>query len=150
TARPSVPAAGAWTSSDTYVTPAITVGPDHGGNYRVRVSAAQDVQGRTMNAVELYPCVIDVTVPALPTPTKGSTTPTSATVTWSDYPAPTDLASFRVYRSAESFTSVAGLSPITSLTAGARAYTFDGLTVDTDYHVAIVPVDTVGDRKSVV
>src|SRR5690606_2287504 len=59
TARPSVPAAGAWTSSDTYVTPAITVGPDHGGNYRVRVSAAQDVQGRTMNAVELYPFVVD-------------------------------------------------------------------------------------------
>lgn len=147
-ARPSVPAGGAWTNSETYVTPAITVGPTHGGNYRVRVSGAKDLAGRTMSTTELYPFVIDVTAPALPTLTKGATTTTSVAVTWSDYVAPSDLASFRVYRSNTSFNSVAGLSPVTSVVSSARAYTFTGLSVDTDHHVAIVPVDTVGNAPA--
>jgi hypothetical protein len=144
TTIPSVPVNGAWTSANTYVAPAVTIGTTHGGDYQVRISAARDTQNRVMDPIALYPFTVDVTAPTLPVLAKGVVTASSTAVEWAGYDAPADLASFRVYRSASSFTSLEGLSPIGSLPASARTYTFTGLTIDTDYHVAIVPVDTVG------
>lgn len=145
---PSVPANGNWTAPDTYVVPAITVGSNHGGDYRVRVSAAQDAQNRAMDPAEVFTFTIDVTAPAVPTLTAGPVTATSASVTWNGYSAPADLASFRVYRSTTSFSSLSGLSPIASVAASVRDYAFTGLTLDTDYYVAVVAVDTVGNAAT--
>lgn len=147
---PSVPANGNWTSTDTYVVPSITIGAGQGGDYRVRVSVAQDAQNRAMDPAEVYTFTIDVTAPTLPTLTAGPVTATSASVAWSSYSAPSDLASFRVYRSTSTFSSLAALLPIDSLPASARSYSFTSLALDTDYYVAVVPVDTVGNAATTV
>ena len=77
-----------------------------------------------------------------------SYTNTSATLSWNGYSAPADLSTFRIYREATTFASVAALTPISGTSAGARSFTLGGLTPDTDYHVAVVAVDTAGNQLS--
>ncbi len=141
---PVVSTAGAWTAADTFLVPPITIGGSHGGDFAVRVSGAQDTHGRTMDAKEVYTFTVDVTPPVAPILAAGPVTATTAAVEWSAYTPPSDLASFRVYRSASTFSSLDGLSPIASLGPTIRSYTFTGLELDTDYFVTVVPVDTVG------
>jgi hypothetical protein len=149
-AIPAVPAAGTWTAADTYQVPPLTIGATHGGTFAIRVSGAQDTQARAMDPKEVYTFNVDVAPPELPVLTAGAVTGASAGVEWSAYVPPSDLASFRVYRSSTTFTSLDGLSPLSSLGSAVRTYNFGNLELDTDYFVAVVPVDTVGNAATTV
>ena len=148
TSIPTVATTGTWTTSDTFAVAPITVTSAQGGDFTVRVSAARDTASRVMDAATVFSFSVDTTPPELPALTQGAVTETTAVVDWSGYAAPADLATFRVFRSTSTFSSLVGLTPVASLGAAARSFTVTGLTLDTDAFVAVVPVDTAGNAAT--
>ncbi|HWQ91206.1 MAG TPA: fibronectin type III domain-containing protein, partial [Clostridia bacterium] len=145
---------GAWSSTrvsnDTYSTLPIAFVPGMDGTQAVWVAMARDLNGSSLALTNVRTFVVDATAPLHPVLTLSASNSTSATVSWSGYNAPSDLASFRVYLITNSFTSVAALSPITALSAGARSYTYHNLAVDRAYYAAIASVDNAGNSTATV
>ena len=152
--QPFVPTSGVWfassVSNDTYRTPFITFSNGMDGPALVRVSGSRDPQGVQMAATNVAALVIDVTPPLNPTLTLTASNTSSATVSWSGYAAPPDLNGFRLYLRTNSFASVTGLAAVSSVGAGARSFTYYGLSLDQPYYGAVVAVDTAGNSSPTV
>ncbi|MEW5801617.1 MAG: Ig-like domain-containing protein [bacterium] len=90
--------------------------------------------------------ILNTIPPAKPAVTLSSLTCDSAVVGWANYPAPNDLAEFRIYRQTggEGFTSVDGLTPAAVAAKTARSYQLGSLALDTSYYIAVVAVDIAG------
>ena len=118
----SVPANGAWfataLSNDTYRTPFITFSSGMDGPAFVQVSGATDPSGGQMTATNVAALVIDVTPPPNPVISLVASNSSSALVSWSGYSPPSDLGSFRLYLNTNTFSSVAGMTPLTSVGSG--------------------------------
>ena len=153
-AQPAVSGAGYWLTTieanDTYRSPAYGFGTGLDGLTLVKVSRAQDAAGLVMSPANVLALTVDVTPPAQPSPVLVSSNSTSATYDWASYTGPADLGGFRVYRANTPFTSLAGLSPVTTLGRNARSHVFTGLTLDTAYHIAIVALDAAGNAPTAV
>src|SRR6185295_10889505 len=93
---------------------------------------------------------VDVTAPTAPTLSLISSNNSSATVSWSGYAAPADIGAFRLYLSPTNFTSVSGRVPVSGVAAGARQFTFGGLTLDQQYYAAVAAVDIAGNSSPTV
>lgn len=74
----------------------------------------------------------------------GSGKGTEATLTWPSYIEPADLGYYRVYYAAADFASVAGLTPVGTVTKGTRTFKVTGLTQGSRYFFAVVPVSASG------
>jgi hypothetical protein len=153
-AQASVPANGAWfatvLSNDTYRTPFITFSSGMDGPAFVQVSGATDPQGAQMTATNVAALVIDVTPPPNPVISLVASNSSSALVSWSGYSPPSDLGSFRLYLNTNNFSSVAGMTPLTSVGSGTRSYWFTGLALDRPYYAAVVAVDLAGNSSPLV
>ena len=141
---------GRWLDEQTWESGTVVFVSENSGSYRLKVSLATGTDGRTMDPAEVLAFSVDATPPDLPELTLLSTGDGTATVEWSGYPAPADLYTFRLYRSTSPFATVAPADAIAGIPAEARQYTFTGLDLDTDYHVAVVPVDTAGNAVDTV
>jgi subtilisin family serine protease len=66
-------------------------------------------------------------------------------LTWTGYVAPSDFASYKVYRSTSAFNTVATMTAIATITnAGTQTYLDSTTTDGTDYYYAVTAVDTAG------
>ncbi len=148
----TVPAGGTWSKTasgnDTFTLPPITFATGMDGDHAAWVSSARDLSGNELALTNVRTIAVDVTPPANPALTLSDSNSTSASVTWAAYAAPADLSGFRVYLGASDFSSVAGLTPLYSLGAGSRGYTYTGLTLDQPYHAAVVAVDQAGNSST--
>ncbi len=143
-----VPAGGNWSSgavsNDTFTLRPMTFGPGMDGTNSVFISQARDQGGVELARTNVRTVVVDVTPPAHPVISLTSSNNSSATVSWSGYSAPADLGSFRVYLGTNPFTSVQGMTPVSSLGSSARSHTYNGLGLDRPYYAAVTAVDLAG------
>lgn len=150
-AQAVVPPGGNWSTNaaanDTFATLPITFGAGMDGTNFVWISQAQDLGGSTLALTNPLSFVVDVTPPANPALTLTASNSSSATISWTGYAAPGDLSSFRVYLATNTFTSVTGLTAVTSLGAGVRSYSLGGLALDRNYYAAVVAVDAAGNNS---
>ncbi|MEI6568438.1 MAG: hypothetical protein WCR20_17295, partial [Verrucomicrobiota bacterium] len=111
-----IPAGGNWASvsvlNDTFRTRPIAFANGMDGTNEVFISLAQDLGGGLLARTNVARVVVDVTPPVHPVLTLVSSNNSSATLGWSAYGAPSDLASFRVYLSTNTFSSIAGMTPV--------------------------------------
>ncbi len=146
-----VPPGGIWSSTsvsnDTFAVRPVTFSTGMDGNHVLFVSQARDMGGAELARTNARTIVVDVTPPSHPALTLTSSNNSSATVTWSAYAAPTDLGSFRVYLASNNFTSVAGMTPVSSLGSAARSYAYHGLSLDRPYYAAVAAVDVAGNSR---
>lgn len=149
-----VPPGGVWSTgavaNDTFATLPITFTTGMDGTNQVWISQAQDLGGSSLALTNPLSFVVDVTPPGNPALTLTASNSSSATVSWSGYAAPADLGSFRAYLATNSFTSVTGLTAVTSLGQAARTYSFSGLALDRNYYAAVVAVDAAGNSSPTV
>ncbi|MFZ4858387.1 MAG: LamG-like jellyroll fold domain-containing protein [Desulfuromonadaceae bacterium] len=75
---------------------------------------------------------------------------TEVTLTWSSYPEPPDLAYYRIYHSTANFSTVAGMTPVGTVTKGIRTFKAGSLITGTPYYFAVVPVDQSGNADPAV
>ncbi len=147
----SVPTGGVWSqtavSNDTFSTLPITFGPGMDGTNFVWISQGRDLGGSSLALTNPLSFVVDVTPPANPMLALTASNSSSATISWSGYAAPSDLSSFRVYLATNGFTSVTGLTAVTSLGAGARNHTLGALALDRNYYAAVAAVDAAGNSS---
>ncbi|MHB8766342.1 MAG: Ig-like domain-containing protein, partial [Deferrisomatales bacterium] len=149
-ASPVVPGGGTWLTTrypgDTYTTPPIALAQGMDGTLTAGVSGARDRAGNAMApAPGVFTAVLDATPPPNPAVTVASTTCSSATLTWSGYGAPADLAGFQLYRStAGEFSAVDGRSFAELAAPAARSAVVGSLALDTTYHLAVAAMDKVG------
>lgn len=152
--QPVVPAGGSWSATaslnDTFVLPPVTMSSGMDGDWSVWVARAQDTNGSVLASTNILTLTADVTPPRNPVLALSTVSSTSAAVTWFDYSAPADLNGFLVYLSQSNFSSIAGMTPVSSLGAGARSFTYSGLSLDQPYYAAIVGVDNAGNLSPVV
>jgi hypothetical protein len=152
--QPTVATGGRWTTvaatNDTYTPPAITLGSGMNGDHFVVVSGARDLSGSELTGTNVLIVRVDVTPPSAPLLTLVSSNSSSATVSWSAYAAPADVASFRIYLAQTNFTSVTGRVPISGTGAGTRQFTFNGLELDRQYFAAVSAVDIAGNSSQTV
>jgi hypothetical protein len=152
--QPFVPANGTWfgagVSNDTYRTPYIGFSTGMDGPAVVTVSGATDLNGLQLPPTNVVALAIDVTPPPNPALSLIASNNTSATVSWSAYAAPTDVAAFRLYVATNSFTSVAGLASVSTVGAATRSFTYYGLALDRPYFAAVVAVDAAGNSSPTV
>ncbi len=143
---PVVPGGGQWSrtsrTNDTYRTPPIDVAAGMDGEHAIRVAEATDPFGLVMESAEVLQVAINATPPQTVTPTVTNITESTITIGWSEYEAPADLNLFRIYREDAPFASLDGLAALDGTGAAAREYTFTGLDLDREYHVAVGAVDT--------
>ena len=149
-----VPAGGLWSAgavaNDTFSTLPITFSTGMDGTNFVWISMARDLGGGQLVLTNPLSFVVDVTPPPNPLLSLTASNSSSATVSWSGYSAPADLNSFRVYLATNSFTSVTGLTAISSLGTSARSYTYYSLSLDQPYYAAIAAVDIAGNSSPLV
>jgi len=148
--NPVVPAGGQWLTTrylnDTYTTPDIVLTQGMDGILTAGVSGARDWAGNAMvPAPDVFTAELDATPPANPSVSVSSVNCGFATLSWNGYTAPGDLAGFQIYVTTEgSFSTVDG-SSFTDLTGpGVRTYVISPLDIETDYHAAVVAMDSVG------
>ena len=143
-----VPAGGTWSmsavSNDTFRTPSIVFSTGMDGTNIVWVSGARDLAGGQLTRTNVLQLVVDVTPPLNPVCSLVSSNDTSATVSWSAYSAPADISAFRLYLSTNTFSSVAGMTPVSTIGSYARSFTYYGLSLDRSYFVAVAAVDVAG------
>jgi len=151
-AQPSVPTGGTWLttaySNDTYVTPDVVLSQGMDGQIQVNISGAKDSQGIEMAiALNAYEFILDATPPPAPVISQVITTCDSALVSWSGYTPIPDLAGFEIYAKPDAdFTTIEGLSPVGWVNQNGRSYNISGLLMGSHYYVAVVAVDTVGNK----
>ncbi|MDF1554172.1 MAG: polymorphic toxin-type HINT domain-containing protein [Deferrisomatales bacterium] len=115
------------------------------GSLAALVSGAEDPAGNPVTpGGGGFAAELDATPPANPAASVSSTTCSTATLTWSGYAAPGDLAGFQLYRSDAPFTSVDGRSFAQLAPAAARSATLGSLSLDTTVHLAVAATDRVG------
>lgn len=152
--QPVVPTGGVWfatrVANDTYRTPFITLSNGMDGPALVQVSGARDPGGAQMAATNVAALIIDVTPPTNPVIALVASNSSSALISWSSYAPPEDLGSFRVYLETNSFSSVGGRVPVSSVGSGTRSYWFTGLALDRPYYAAVVAVDAAGNSSPMV
>ena len=154
TTDPTVPAGGTWATTtytdDTYTTPDVVLSTGMDGDLSVDVSLAADAAGNVMApASDLFDCTLDATAPSNPDVSVPSIDCDGATLSWSGYSAPADLAGFQLYLSTDgAFTEVDGHSFVAFIEASARQYEVTGLDLETTYHAAIAAVDALGNVGS--
>lgn len=151
--QPVVPASrGLWSSlvltNDTYSTPRITFSPGMDGTNQVFVSGAADPQGNGLATTNVASVLVDATPPLTPVLSVTASNSSSITVSWTAYPAPADLSTFRVYLQTTNYTSVAGLPILNGLASSVRSFQFNGLALDTKYYVAVQAVDIAGNATT--
>ena len=153
TLQPSVQTNGSWSSSslanDTYTTPPITFLTGMDGTNQLFVSGGQDLSGGGVALTNAGYFIVDATPPAAPVLSVVSSNSGSILVAWSNYVAPNDLSSFRIYLQTSNFSSVAGLPILTGLGASARNVQVGGLILDTPYYIAVQAVDLAGNGSGV-
>ncbi|MGA2863269.1 MAG: FG-GAP-like repeat-containing protein [Verrucomicrobiota bacterium] len=153
-AQAVVPPGGAWNatavSNDTFRPPPITFATGMDGTNSLLVSLARDLNGNQLTPTNVAAFTVDVTPPPNPVLALSASNTSSATVSWASYSPPSDLNGFRAYLSTNSFTSVTGLTAVSSLGFGARSFTYYGLSLDRPYYVAIVAVDNAGNANPAV
>jgi hypothetical protein len=149
-----VPAGGTWSaaasSNDTFTLPAITFAAGMDGTNYVWISQAQDLNGSLLAPTNILAILVDVTPPPNPLLTLSTSNSSSASMSWPDYSAPSDLNGFLVYLSNTNFASVTSLTAVSSLGAGARAFTYQGLSLDQPYYAAVVGIDNAGNSSPLV
>ena len=156
TTNPVVPDGGTWLTTfytnDTYVTPDIVLSAGMDGDIQVNVSGAEDVAGNAMSLmVNAYEFLLDATPPVSPAVSLLSSNCDSALLSWAAYTPPDDLAGFEVYKKVgTSFTTIDGLSPIVWIDKTAHTYEIGSLELNTSYYVAVVAVDTAGNKNATV
>ena len=147
---PVAPTGGQWLTTrflnDTYTTPDIVLAQGMDGILTAGVSAARDWTGNTMiPALDVFTAVLDATPPDNPTVTVTGLTCDSALLNWSDYAVPADLTGFQIYVSTEGpFSTVDGTSFTRLIGASLRSFEVCPLALDTEYHLAVVAMDQVG------
>ena len=114
------------------------------------VSGAKDTNNSVLVLTNATNFTIEATPPPNPALVVIASNSTSITVGWPAYHPPADLAAFRVYLQATTFTSTAGLQVLNGLGPSATSYQFTGLSLDTPYYVAIQAVDTAGNSSATV
>ncbi|MBC7286622.1 MAG: Ig-like domain-containing protein, partial [Armatimonadetes bacterium] len=96
--------------------------------------------------------VVDTTPPApvAPITARSGVQGRTIDVDWSGYDeaGQIDVAGYRVYCETSDYNSVAGLTPVQTLTAGTRTCTITGLQPDTDYFIAVTAVDEVPNENT--
>ncbi|MCK4788424.1 MAG: hypothetical protein KAV87_32085, partial [Desulfobacteraceae bacterium] len=156
TTNPVVPDGGTWLTTfytnDTYVTPDIVLSAGMDGDIQVNVSGAEDVAGNAMSLmVNAYEFLLDATPPVSPAVSLLSSNCDSALLSWAAYTPPDDLAGFEVYKKVgTSFTTIDGLSPIVWIDKTAHTYEIGSLELNSSYYVAVVAVDTAGNKNATV
>jgi hypothetical protein len=152
--RPTVPSIGTWSSTvasnDTFTTAGIVFSTGMDGSNAVWIAQAADLNGNSLGATNVVTLLVDATPPANPALAVTASNNVSATVSWADYAAPGDLNGFRIYIATNPFTSIAGMTAMSSVGAPARAFTFGGLSLDTPYYATVAAVDTAGNSSSAV
>lgn len=145
TPAPELTAAGSWSrgklNNDTFTTPEMVFENGHDAVFELNLAEAKDPADREMAAANVFTFTVDATPPTHPVLTISEKGPNSATVTWSDYVAPDDLAAFRIYRNETAFTSTEALAVLTGAGKSSRSYRFTNLELDTEYYVAVAAVD---------
>ncbi|MBW2108670.1 MAG: hypothetical protein JRI36_08410, partial [Deltaproteobacteria bacterium] len=147
---PIVPAGGQWLTTryanDTYTTPDIVLSQGMDGTLTAGVSAAQDWAGNPMAAApNVFTAILDATPPENPGITVSSVDCDSATLSWSGYAAPEDLAGFQIYVTTEgSFTTVDGTSFVDQIGPQMQSYEIGPLATETNYYAAVAALDSVG------
>jgi parallel beta-helix repeat protein len=148
--NPVVPAGGQWLTTrflnDTYTTPDIVLAQGMDGVLTASVAGAQDWAGNEMiPAPDVFSAVLDATPPANPTVTVEGLTCNSALLTWTGYTAPADLTGFQIYVSTGgSFGMVDGKSYTRLICPSLRSFEVALLALDTQYHLAVVAMDQMG------
>ena len=147
---PVVPGGGTFLTTvynnDTYTTPDIALASGMDGTLSLSVAGARDWNGNEMApASDVFTATLDATPPNNPTVAVASVSCESATLDWSAYSAPGDLAGFQVYNSTGgSFTEVDGTSFTSVLAAAARNVTIGSLDFEVGYDLAVAAFDSVG------
>ncbi len=153
---PSVPAGGTWSTTlrpnDTYTTPFIPLTAGMDGEWTVGVSSARDHAGNPMEpAPDAYRFTVDATAPPNPDVSVGPVGCDRATLSWSAYAPPADLAGFQLYvRTDGAFTTVDGRSFARLLPATARSADLTDLGLEVPYEVAVAAFDRVGNVNTTV
>ena len=151
---PSVPSPGTWLTTvyenDTYTSPDILLEEGMDGTLTLSVADARDWDGNVMlPAAEIYDCALDATPPPAPSVSVDSESCEGATYTWAAYPTPADLSGFQLYLQAgPAFSEVDGQSFVAFVQPDERQTTVQGLDLETQYHVAIVAIDDLGNFEA--
>jgi choice-of-anchor C domain-containing protein len=152
--QPAVASNGYWTTSlasnDTYHTPKVTFSPGMDGTMQLIVSGAQDLNGDVMTLTNAASFTVEATPPPAPVLSVVASNSSSVTVAWSTYSAPADLGGFRVYIENTNYTSLTGVPVYTGLGSSARSYQYYGLSLNTNYYLAVQAVDTAGNALTAV
>ena len=116
------------------------------GTLTAGVSGARDRAGNAMiPAPDVFTAVLDATPPDNPAVSVSSVNCDSATLSWNGYTPPGDLAAFQIYLTTEgSFSTVEGQSFIDQIEPGARSCVVSLLDIETNYHAAVVAMDSLG------
>ena len=150
--QPTVPAGGTWLttvySNDTYVTPDIILSSGMDGQIQVNISGAKDVGGVEMSPIlNAYEFTLDATPPPAPVISDVTSTCGSAVISWDGYTPIPDLAGFEIYANPNAtYTSIEGLSPLAWIDQNGRSYEIGNIAEETHYYVAVVAVDSVGNK----
>ncbi|HEX3716951.1 MAG TPA: DUF642 domain-containing protein [Verrucomicrobiae bacterium] len=154
TLQPTVASNGYWTTSassnDTYHVPPVTFSPGMDGAVQLFVSVAKDLNGDALAITNPATYTVEATPPPAPVLSVIASNSSSVTVGWSGYNAPADLAGFRVYIENTNYTSLMGVPVYTGLGSSARSYQYYGLSLNTNYYVAIQAVDTAGNALTAI
>ena len=152
--QPVVHPGGLWASTansnDTYIPPAITFATGMDGTNSILVSHAKDMNGSLLDSTNVLDLAVDVTPPPNPSVSLIASNSVSATVSWQAYLAPLDINGFRIYIAPTNFSTVAGLTAISAVGTSSRTYVYPGLSLDTDYYVAVAAVDSAGNSAPTV
>ncbi len=154
TLQPTVASNGYWTtttvSNDTYHVPPVTFAPGMDGTMQVIVSGAKDLNGDALALTNVASFLVEATPPPAPVLAVVASNSSSVTVAWSGYSPPADLSGFRVYIESTNYTSLTGVPIYTTLGSSARSYQYFGLSLNTNYYLAVQAVDTAGNALTAV
>ncbi|MBN2704478.1 MAG: VCBS repeat-containing protein, partial [Pontiellaceae bacterium] len=149
-----VPTNGTWgkthLNNDTYTLQPISFSAGDDGDYGVLVSQATDLYGSALTETNAATVSVNATPPDNPTFSVVASNAVSVTVGWSSYVPPADISGYRLYRETNSFTSVAGLSPVGFAGATNTTGVIGGIELDKDFYVAVAAVDVAGNRNPAV
>ncbi|MCC5805515.1 MAG: VCBS repeat-containing protein [Opitutales bacterium] len=140
----AIPPGGEWIGATRFRFPPAVIEAGDDGLYRLEVKDAADTQGRVMETAEVFTFTINTEPPPAVDLTLADYTETTAILSWTDYDAPPDLQSFRVYLEAEPFSALEGLDSVGARSRTRRDVTLADLELDTPYWAAVVGLDQAG------
>ncbi|MBI4650127.1 hypothetical protein HY745_02355 [Candidatus Desantisbacteria bacterium] len=72
----------------------------------------------------------------------------SINLNWNNYPAPFDIANYRIYYDSVNFQNVNFRNPVSTIKKKKKIFKTTGLTNDKSYYFAVVPVDRAGNSNN--